>query len=515
MAGESEDVRQPLLSRSPSSTHSNHGSISKGSDTLTDRSLEHDVLPAHSGPLKRTIGWGSAYVLIISRVIGSGIFATPGAIFKGTGSVGMTLVLWVVGAIIASFGLAVSLEYGCMLPRSGGHKVDISMVLHVFGQYVLFAFRIEPTPLLQKSLAVVLLTAITIIHGCFLRTGILIQNVLGWIKVGLIVFMILTGLFVVLVRPETNANSIGGVPHMASWDSLWEGTIWNWGILSTALFKVFYSYAGLENVNNVLNEVKNPVKTLKSAATAALATACILYLLVNCAYFLVVPLDEIRSSGELIAALFFERTFGPTVGRTILPLAVAVSAVGNVMVVIFALARLNQEVARQGFLPFSRILSSSKPFGAPLGGLIVHYVPSFLVIVLPPSKEVYSFILEVEGYPAQLFSLALSIGLLRLRYTRPDLERPFKAWIPGVLLRITMSLLLLAAPFVPPPASKRHGLWYATYAVVGSSVPLFGIIYWYIWTVALPRWRGYYLEEAVEILDDGTSITKLVHIHEN
>lgn len=136
MAGKPEDVQQPLLSRSPSPTPSNYSSISKQSAaTLTDRSLEHDVLPEHSGPLKRTIGWGSAYVLIISRVIGSGIFATPGAIFKGTGSVGMTLVLWVVGAIIAWFGLAVSLEYGCMLPRSGGHKVDIPMLLHLYIEY--------------------------------------------------------------------------------------------------------------------------------------------------------------------------------------------------------------------------------------------------------------------------------------------------------------------------------------------------------------------------------------------
>jgi amino acid transporter len=210
----------------------------------------------------------------------------------------------------------------------------------VFGQYVLFALRVEPTPFLQKTLAVALLTTITIIHGCFLRTGIFIQNVLGWTKVALIIFMVLTGLFVVLVRPETTANSTAGPPHMVSWDSLWDGTIWNWGTLSTALFKVFYSYAGLENVNNVLNEVKNPIETLKSAATSALVTACVLYLLVNVAYFLVVPLDEITNSGELIAALFFEKIFGPTVGRTILPLAVAVSAVGNVMVVTFALVSL-------------------------------------------------------------------------------------------------------------------------------------------------------------------------------
>jgi hypothetical protein len=135
MAGRVAESQQPLLSRSPSPVPSNYSSISKRSTTLTDRSLEHDVLPEHSGPLKRTIGWGSAYVLIISRVIGSGIFATPGAIFKGTGSVGMTLVLWVVGAIIAWFGLAISLEYGCMLPRSGGHKVSIFLAFCLFPQH--------------------------------------------------------------------------------------------------------------------------------------------------------------------------------------------------------------------------------------------------------------------------------------------------------------------------------------------------------------------------------------------
>jgi amino acid transporter len=102
------------------------------------------------------------------------------------------------------------------------------------------------------------------------------------------------------------------------------------------MFKVSYSYAGLSNVNNVLNEVKNPVKTLKSAATTALITSCILYLLVNIAYFLVVPIEDIKNSGELIAALFFERVFGAKVGRVLLPLAIATSATGNVMVVTFS-----------------------------------------------------------------------------------------------------------------------------------------------------------------------------------
>jgi len=102
-----------------------------------------------------------------------------------------------------------------------------------------------------------------------------------------------------------------------------------------------------------------------------------------------------------------------------------------------------------------------------LGGLVVHYIPSLLVLVLPPSDEIYSFILEVEGYPGQFFSLAVSGGLLWLRWKRPDLKRPFRAWIPGVLLRIGLSLALITAPFFPPAKQKEGRLWYATYAVVG------------------------------------------------
>lgn len=387
----------------------------------------------------------------------------------------------------------------------------------VFGEYVLFAFQREPDSLDRKWLAVGLLSAITVIHSCFLRAGIFIQNVLGWVKIGLICFMVLTSLAVLFKHPQNDeASNIASSPEFllqsSSWSKLWEGSVWNWGILSTALFKVFYSYAGLENVNNVLNEVKNPVKTLRSATSAALITACILYLLVNIAYFSIVPVDEIKDSGELVAALFFERTFGPTFGRIFLPLAVATSAAGNVMVVTFALARLNQEIARSGFLPYSSLLASSKPFNAPMGGLIVHYIPSLLVITIP-TGNIYSFILDVEGYPAQFFALATSIGLIWLRSKRPDLPRPYKAWLPAVGLRILLSLALLVAPFVPRDAVDGVGhLRQVSYALVGIAIILFGVAYWYVWTVLLPRWRGYELDEAVEVLEDGTTVTTLVHV---
>ncbi|KAF7596215.1 hypothetical protein BBP40_002747 [Aspergillus hancockii] len=384
----------------------------------------------------------------------------------------------------------------------------------IFAKYTLFALNIDPTEYQHKALAVGLLTLITIVHGCFLRTGIWIQNVLGWVKIFLVTAMSLTGIWVILLRPFKSplGESDIAIPNNPfAWDTLWEGSNWSWSLISTSLFKVLYSYAGLNNVNNVLGEVQDPVKTLKTVCPAALVTASGLYFLANISYFLVVPLDEIKNSGELVAGLLFERLFGAHVGRVLFPLAIAISAAGNVMVVTFALARVNQEIARQGFLPWSHIISSSRPFNSPLGGLIVHYVPSILVISLPPQGDVYNFILDVEGYPGQIFALAVTVGLLIVRQREPFLNRPFKAWRSAIWLRIVVCIALLAAPFFPPPDRKGDvHFFYATYAIVGAGVVVFGIVYWYIWTVLLPRWGGYQLEEEKDVLEDGTDITKLV-----
>ena len=345
---------EPLLSSSSSSSLESVPQTNKPS-----RDVEDTVIP-ETAVLGRNLSWSSAYILVISRVIGSGIFATPGSIVKTTGSVGLALLLWIAGAFLAGFSMVIGLEYGCMLPRSGGEKVYLEFTYQhprffastlvavqavllgftasnciIFGEYVLYAFGYEVTEFSQKSLALGLLTWITIVHGCFLQTGIRIQNFLGWVKVGLVLFMALTGIYVVLFRVDT--GDVRSSSSHLSWDGLWKDSNFGWGTLSTAIFKVSYSYAGLGNLNNVLNEVKDPVRTLKTVAPAALITSCLLYLLVNFAYFVVVPLDQVKESGELIAALFFKYVFGKDFGRIALPLAIAVSAAGNVMVVTFTL----------------------------------------------------------------------------------------------------------------------------------------------------------------------------------
>lgn len=107
-------------------------STSPGYDAVDDSTLESPLDALHSEfqsklpevpSHRKALNWSSAYILVISRVIGSGVFATPGSIVKSAGSIGLTLLLWLVGTILAACGMAVSMEFGCMLPLSGGDKV--------------------------------------------------------------------------------------------------------------------------------------------------------------------------------------------------------------------------------------------------------------------------------------------------------------------------------------------------------------------------------------------------------
>lgn len=113
------DETRPLLNPG----HQNGSAIVSLGGARSVSSEEYpDALPGVANG--KTLSWTSAYILVVSRVIGSGIFATPGSIVKSAGSIGLTLLVWLVGTILAACGLAVSMEFGCMLPRSGGDKVD-------------------------------------------------------------------------------------------------------------------------------------------------------------------------------------------------------------------------------------------------------------------------------------------------------------------------------------------------------------------------------------------------------
>lgn len=129
-----------------------------------------------------------------------------------------------------------------------------------------------------------------------------------------------------------------------------------------------------------------------------------------------------------------------------------------------------QKIAQQGFLPFSEFTSSSKTFGVLMGALITHYIPSFLVISIP-AANIYSFILDVEGYLAQFFSIARPLGLIWIRHKPPDLNRRYKAFLPAVRFQVVHSIAVVFGPFVPREGLNwRQHISEVIYAFVGASM---------------------------------------------
>lgn len=204
---------------------------------------------------------------------------------------------------------------------------------------------------------------------------------------------------------------------------------------------------------------------------------------------------------------------------------VAISAFGNVLTVTFAQARVNQELAKEGVIPFPKFWASNWPFGSPSAGLLLHFIPSFIVIIAIPFGDAYDFILDLEGYPASVIDFLVVAGLFYLRWTAPLVDRPFRVWWPVAFFFMVGQAFQLVAPFVRPPGGKGKleyvdrvvkiilidfvgdtSLPYWLSSVVGIVILLLGVVYWAIWRKVLPAIGKYHLVPEHEVLSDGTTV---------
>jgi len=316
--------------------------------------------------------------------------------------------------LIAAAGTMVYLEFGTAIPKNGGEKNYLEFVYRkpkflatglytgyvlllgwasgnsvVFGEYILHAAGVEVDRWNQRGIGMACLTVAFLIHGTALKWGLRLQNVLGTIKVFIIVIIVIGGWVALaghLKIPE-------GEPMPDNFSNAFEGTTGSAYGVVTALYNVIWSYIGYSNANYALSETKNPVRTLKIAAPLAIITISILYMFVNIAYFAAVPKEEIIAAKRLVAASMFRNVFGKT-AESALSVFVALSAFGNVLSVIFSQGRLVQELGREGILPFSSFWGSNWPFNAPLAGLFEHWLISSIIILAPPPGDAYNFILK-------------------------------------------------------------------------------------------------------------------------
>ncbi|OIW23965.1 amino acid transporter [Coniochaeta ligniaria NRRL 30616] len=499
---------------------------------LKDVPPPHDDAASEVGRLqqvrdaKRQIGLPTAVFLIFNRIVGTGIFATPSAILSLSGSVGLSLFIWVAGMLIAGAGTAVYLEFGTAIPRNGGEKNYLEYVFRrpkflttglytgyvvllgwagsnsvIFGEYILHAAGREVDRWNQRGIGLACITTAFLIHGCALKWGLRLQNLLGTIKLIVVLIIIVAGWVALAGHVKLPEDE---KPH--NFRNAFEGTTGSAYGVVTALYNVIWSYIGYSNANYALSETKDPVRTLRIAAPLAIGVVSVLYMFVNIAYFAAVPKAEILAAQRLVAASLFRNVFGGTAERA-LSVFVALSAFGNVLSVIFSQGRLVQELGREGVLPFSRFWASNRPFNAPLAGLFEHWLVSVIIMLAPPPGDAYNFILNVISYPLAIVNTFVAAGLLHLYLNRTawSWHPPISATLPVVVFFLLSNIYLVAAPFVPPPEGQNiyETLPYWIHCVVGFGIIFAGGVYWLVWAVLLPRIGRYELvrETVVDDID--------------
>ncbi|KAJ6438150.1 high affinity methionine permease [Purpureocillium lavendulum] len=492
-----------------------------------------------SSPLGYHVGSLTIIFLNINQMIGTGIFSVPGSILKATGSVGLSLIYWSIGAVMALAGFGVYLEYASYFPnRSGSEVVYLEQAYPRPRFFLPIAFAVQsvilsfsssnavvlsrylwriagqtPTEWQMKGVAIAAYTLAVICVIAHNKYSLWAVNVLGALKILTLVFISITG-FVVLGGHVTRISDPG---H--NFRNSFQGTTSNGNDLATALVSIVFSYTGYSNAFNVVNEIKNPIPTIKKHGMISILLVAILYVLCNIAYFAAVDKSEFSASKEIAASIFFRTVFGKGGAETALNVLVLLSAYGNLLAVLVGQSRLIREIGRQGVLPFTPFWVSTKPFGTPLGPYVLKWAMTFIMIAAPPAGDAFTFVVSLKTYPEAMFHLALAIGLWLVRRRRDRNKFPpsqFRVWDGFLIFFNLIQVYILVMPWWPPKGGIYAGdvsFFYATYCVTGIAIMIACAIYYVFWMYVIPKWRKYEIRtEILEVGDDGTNTHRLVKV---
>ncbi|TDZ27697.1 High-affinity methionine permease [Colletotrichum spinosum] len=526
-------LRRPFASREP---ETNVEDITVHESEVTDGSLHYVVEKAGNGsgpsyqeatgapvetssPLGYAVGPVTIVFLNVSKMIGTGVYSTPSAILKGTGSVGLSMIYWSLGFLTSIASFSVYLEFASYFPnRSGSEVVYLeqayprpkwlfptafafqSVALSfssgnaiVLAEYLFRAAGSTPGPWQLKGVAVAGFTVATLVVALNTTFAYRFSNGVGVVKLMTLLFIAVTGLVVLGGRTRVPQ------PH-ANFENSFEGTATAYG-LTNALYRIIFSYAGYENAFNVVNEVKNPIKQIRKYGWIAL-----------------VPKADLAAAKQIAASLFFTNVFGP--GRAVrgLNFLIALSSFGNLLTVLIGSSRMLRECGRQGVLPYPRFWASTRPFGTTLGPYLVKFILTVVMILAPPAGDAFNFIADLQVYPSAFFGFVMTAGLYVVRWRRRRLNLPppeFKAWDVIIAFNLVKDLYLLVMPWYPPAGGVYAGdvsFWYATYVVAGIGILIGCCVYYWLWIFVVPKARGYRIRQQVLELADGAQSHELVKV---
>ena len=425
-------------------------------------------------PLLRQLGVVSATALVVSNMIGTGIFTTTGFLAGDLGAASLVLVIWLVGAVCALAGALCYSELGVNFPSSGGEYVyltrafgptwgfmtgwisffagfsaPIAAAALAFADYIGYFF---PATRQENAIyrvgsgayaielggaqlaACALIGFFTLLNFFGIQRVARLQNVLTAIKVLVLVSFILLGLaagsgsWEHFSQPATRTSSHPLAAQFA-----------------ISLFFIYVSYSGWNAATYVAEELKQPARTLPIALAVGTALVAVLYIGLNIVFIYATPLESMK--GEVaIGALAASRLFGPEVAGLFSAL-MALSLVSTVNAMVTIGPRVYYAMAKNGAF-FAAAARVSRRWHTPIFAIACQGATAML-ITATPFPDLLMYIGFTLNFSAVMSVISLVVFRRRANWQR--LRVVSFAWplIPALFIVVGIWMFIFGMTLKP------------------------------------------------------------------
>ncbi|KAL2109251.1 hypothetical protein VUR80DRAFT_2771 [Thermomyces stellatus] len=510
-----DGVQEPLLPGTTDHERSDDGDRGYGTASVEEPRSER-------GTFARNLGALEAFGIVVSVVIGSGVFTSPGAIDTNVPSPGLALVVWLLGGVLAWTGASTLAELGTAIPGEGGVQPYLQYIFgDVFGFLAAWTWVVAVMPATlailsivfvesiyaaagvtdqasapsHKALSVLILILITLANSLSTRASTRLNNFFVVAKFLTITAVAVAGLSIVIIHLADPERDVGGEDW---YDRPWFGfrktaipdgseTDWTelsqWemlGHLSAALYAALWAYSGWDKAIYVSAELSNPVKQLPLSINAAIPTIIFSFLVANAAYYVLLPWRLVATT-DSVAVTSITRLLGPAFGNVAAALVCIVVA-GSLLGNSFIASRMTVAAANKKWLP--GVLSVLGRLGTPPSNSAdptpghrdsdapEHPKPTsdgpinaLLLAAILSSLYIlfgnFRALLTFNGLGEYTFFFLTVVGVIVLRFREPQLHRPYKPNIavPFVFALVSGFVVVRGAAFAPVQAGVLLMVW--------------------------------------------------------
>jgi len=349
-------------------------------------------------------------MMVISLVIGMGIFRAPATVAQRAGSEEIYYAAWIVGGLIALCGAIGYAEIGKRMPVSGAYysifakaysptlafainiiilvsnAASIAGVAIIGAEYVMpYAMGLPST--IIASIFIIVLYGLNLLG---LRTSATVQNILMVIK------LLMLGAII---------SALGILPPTETMTAIQSHSGGIWESFGLALIAVSFTYGGYQQTINFGGEVRNNDTMLPRAIILGVMIIIGIYLLANLAYVQVIGFTELAQS-KFIAAIMMERLFGST-AALIVSMIIMISVFGYVNISMLSNPRVISAMGRDGVLP-KLFAQSDETKGVSISALTVFTAISLISVYAGESFE------RILNYTIFIDSIGLGVGMATL-----------------------------------------------------------------------------------------------------